>query len=106
MKKILKTITETAFKSQSLSTYNFDTYKLVKQLEDTGFKRGQAVALMRTINAFLVDSRLDILKILTIKQELENEVYLQKSHLQEVRNELSGLRQNDTLVLKGDSGKS
>jgi Protein of unknown function (DUF1640) len=96
-----------ALKASILKTtrnFNFDTYKLVKQLEQTGFNRSQSVALMKTINAFLVDSRLDNMKLLINSKELENENYLSKSNLNQVRAELSGLRQNDTLGLKGDSG--
>lgn len=95
--------------SKATSSYNFDTYKLVRQLERhsfsnirNGFSRGQSVALMRTINAFLVDSTLSLRQDLTTESDLENESYLAKAHLQELRNELSGLRQNDSQNLKGD----
>lgn len=77
-------------KSKGIATrFNFDTYKLVRQLERNGFTRGQAVALMRTMNAFLVDSSLSVRQELISANDLENETYLQKSHLQELRNELS-----------------
>ena len=57
---------------------------------------------MRTINAFLVDSSLSLRKDLLSKSDLENDSYSAKAHLQEVRNELSSLRQNDSLNIKGD----
>lgn len=57
---------------------------------------------MRTINAFLVDSSLSLRNELLSKTDLENDSYSAKAHLQEVRNELSSLRQNDSLNIKGD----
>jgi hypothetical protein len=54
------------------SRFNFDTYKLVRQLERNGFSRGQSVAMMRTINAFLVDSTLSLRQELIGASDLEN----------------------------------
>ncbi|KND03207.1 uncharacterized protein SPPG_02264 [Spizellomyces punctatus DAOM BR117] len=85
------------------SKFNFDTYKLVRQLERQGFTRGQAVAIMRTINALLVDSTLSIRSDILSKTDLENQTYLYKAHLQELRNELQLLRQNDSAQLKADT---
>ncbi|KAJ3188732.1 hypothetical protein HDU85_004446 [Gaertneriomyces sp. JEL0708] len=85
------------------SKFNFDTYKLVRQLERQGFTRGQAVAIMRAINAFLVDSSLSIRSNVLSKTDLENQTYLYKAHLQELRNELQLLRQNDSAQLKADT---
>ncbi|KAJ3284811.1 hypothetical protein HK104_009765 [Borealophlyctis nickersoniae] len=85
------------------SKFNFDTYKLVRQLERQGFTRGQAVAIMRTINALLVDSTLSIRSEILSKTDLENQTYLYKAHLQELRNELQLLRQNDSATLKADT---
>ncbi|KAI9206911.1 uncharacterized protein BJ171DRAFT_308610 [Polychytrium aggregatum] len=86
-----------------VTRFSFDTYKLVKQLERQGFKRSQAVAIMRIINAILLESTMDIRSKLLSKTELENESYLYKADLQELRNELQLLRQNDTANLKTDS---
>ncbi|KAI8592909.1 hypothetical protein BDZ88DRAFT_406550 [Geranomyces variabilis] len=85
------------------SKFNFDTYKLVRQLERQGFTRGQAVAIMRTINALLVDSTLSIRSGILSKTDLDNQTYLYKAHLQELRNELQLLRQNDSTQLKADT---
>ncbi|KAI9100515.1 hypothetical protein DFS34DRAFT_614856 [Phlyctochytrium arcticum] len=85
------------------SRFNFDTYKLVRQLERQGFTRGQAVAIMRTINALLVDSTLAVRSGILSKTDLENQTYLYKAHLQELRNELQLLRQNDSAQLKADT---
>ncbi|KAI8820754.1 uncharacterized protein EV422DRAFT_567647 [Fimicolochytrium jonesii] len=85
------------------SRFNFDTYKLVRQLERQGFTRGQAVAIMKSINAVLVDSTLSIRSGILSKTDLENQTYLYKAHLQELRNELQLLRQNDSAQLKSDT---
>lgn len=55
-----------------MARLNFDTYKLVRSLERQGFTRGQAVAIMRTINVLLVDSTLSIRRQMLSKTELEN----------------------------------
>lgn len=93
---------KTSFLSTS-KRFNFDTYKLVRQLERNGFTRGQSVGMMRTINAFLVDSTISLRLELMSAADLENDSYSAKAHLQDVRNELSSLRQNDSLNLKGDT---
>ncbi|KAJ3104423.1 Golgi transport complex subunit 6 [Phlyctochytrium bullatum] len=82
--------------------FNFDTYKLVRQLERQGFSRGQSVAVMRTINALLVDSTLSVRGQMLSKTEVENEAYLYKTNLEELKNELQILRQNETGSLKAE----
>ncbi|KAH6581109.1 hypothetical protein BASA61_009232 [Batrachochytrium salamandrivorans] len=83
--------------------FNFDTYKLVRQLELQGLTRAQAVAIMRTINAYLIDATHSVRATTLSTVELENETYLYKSQLQELRNELQLLRQNDSANLKADT---
>ncbi|KAI8915109.1 hypothetical protein BC831DRAFT_507699 [Entophlyctis helioformis] len=98
------TATTATATARSITTrFNFDTYKLVRQLERQGLTRGQAVAIMRTINAFLVDGTLSLRSATLSTIELENELYLYKSQLQELRNELQLLRQNDSVTLKADT---
>ncbi|KAI8905591.1 hypothetical protein EDD86DRAFT_67185 [Gorgonomyces haynaldii] len=83
--------------------FNFDTYKLVRQLERQGLTRGQSVSVMRTINQFLADNSVDFTSQVISKEDMENQIYLYKSHLQKVRNELQVLRQNDSANLKADA---
>ncbi|TPX37079.1 hypothetical protein SmJEL517_g01099 [Synchytrium microbalum] len=91
---------QAAPRDPSLSRFSFDTYRLVRGLERHGFRRGQAVSLMRTINALLVDATLTIRSEMLTKTELENQSYKMRSELHELRSELSLLRQNDTSTLK------
>eukprot|EP00842_Homolaphlyctis_polyrhiza_P003297 jgi/Hompol1/3969/HPOL_003417-RA len=58
---------------------------------------------MRTINAFLVDGTMAVREQTLSATDLENEVYLYKAQLQELRNELQLLRQNDSANLKADT---
>ena len=85
------------------SKFNFDTYKLVRQLERNQLTRGQAVAVMRTINAFLVDGTLARRSAIVSSIDMENDAYLFKAKLQDLRNELQLLRQNDSANLKADT---
>ncbi|KAJ3213838.1 Golgi transport complex subunit 6 [Dinochytrium kinnereticum] len=57
---------------------------------------------MRTINALLVDSTLSVRGQMLAKTEVENEAYLYKTNLEELKNELQVLRQNETGSLKND----
>ena len=80
--------------------FNFDTYQLVKNLEQNGFTRSQAIELMKMINTFLVDSLLTSKEKLVSNTNLEHDRYLQKSRLQDIRNELASLRHNETTAIR------
>jgi hypothetical protein len=62
--------------------------------------RGQAVAVMRTINALLVESTDAIRQSNLSLVEVENESYLYSNHLSELKNELQLHRQTETASLK------
>ncbi|RKP03045.1 hypothetical protein CXG81DRAFT_4700, partial [Caulochytrium protostelioides] len=83
--------------------FSFDTYKLVRHLESQGFRRGQAVAIMRTVNALLVDSLARLRSTMLTKAAHENETYLAKARLQEFRDELALLRRSETASLKAEA---
>jgi hypothetical protein len=89
--------------NKEMSTrFNFDTYKLVRHLERQGFSRGQSVALMRTMNAFLVDSTLSYRQQLLQRQETENQELSQNKALGDVKTELSRVCQNDSIKLDSE----
>ena len=83
------------------SRFNFDTYQLVKNLEQNGFTRPQAIEIMKLINTFLVDSLLSTKEKLVSNSNLDHDRYLQKSRLQDIRNELTSLRHNETTLIRG-----
>ena len=80
--------------------FNFDTYQLVKNLEQNGFTRGQAIELMKMINTFLVDSMLSTKETLVSSTNLEHDRYIQKQRLQDIRNELASRRHNETTAIR------
>ena len=86
-----------------LTRFNFDTYKLVRQLERQNLSRPQAVAIMRTVNALLVDTTLNIRAAMLSRPELENETFAYKNSLADLRSELGLLRQNDTAQLRSET---
>ncbi|KAI9324056.1 hypothetical protein DFJ73DRAFT_261660 [Zopfochytrium polystomum] len=82
--------------------FNFDTYKLVRNLERQGLTRGQAVAIMRVINALLVEATFELRRETLSEVDVDNEMYLYKNHLQELKNELQIVRQNEMGTLRAD----
>ncbi|KAL1914753.1 uncharacterized protein VTP21DRAFT_8011 [Calcarisporiella thermophila] len=82
--------------------YHFDTHKLVAQLESSGFTRGQAIALMRAMDALLSEGVRVTESTLLQKADLENNSYLFKAALSELRTEIEILRRNDTALLRSE----
>lgn len=80
--------------------FNFDTYKLVRQLEAKGITRSQAVALMTCMNSLLAFHSSNFSTCCTSAVGLENQDYIWKSRVQVVRGELQDLRTNDASNLK------
>ncbi|KAI9145773.1 hypothetical protein BKA69DRAFT_1049541 [Paraphysoderma sedebokerense] len=94
-----------AFRSfvTSPNHYSFDTYRMVRHLERNGFTRGQAVAIMRAMHAILADSSLKTRSEMLVSTDLENETYLYKAALSELRTELKVVRQNDYATVKSET---
>lgn len=86
--------------------FSFDTYKLVRNLEkQDSLTRPQAVAIMQIINAYLIDHSQAYKSALVSNALLDNQNYLYKTYLQEIRSELANLRQDDSISLKTDVDK-
>ncbi|KAJ1954438.1 hypothetical protein EC988_002435 [Linderina pennispora] len=93
--------TEDSLDSHTMMQQNlFSTYELVNKLADSGFTRGQATAIMK-----LVKLRVNLgmekvqLEMLT-RSDLENDAYLFKAALQELRTETQVIRKNDQALLE------
>ncbi|CAG8470989.1 9642_t:CDS:2, partial [Ambispora gerdemannii] len=77
------------------TNHSFHTYNLVKELELRGFARGQAVAIMKCIQAMLLDSSALIQSQMLSKSDLEN-----ATALSELRTEIQILHKNDWSALR------
>ncbi|KAF9205886.1 Succinate--CoA ligase [GDP-forming] subunit beta, mitochondrial [Haplosporangium sp. Z 27] len=82
-----------------ITNHNFNTNKVVSKLEKDGFERGQAESIMRTIKALIGHHTTRVRKNMITKDNLENESYLFKAALTELRTELQILRKNDAAAL-------
>nr|CAG8527220.1 5301_t:CDS:2 [Entrophospora candida] len=86
---------------ESNTQYNFNTYKVVKDLEGQGLTRGQANSIMRCMEAVLINS-LKIRSELLSKVELENETYHYKAELTDFRIELEVSRKKNQTALMAE----
>ncbi|KAI9599080.1 hypothetical protein BDF19DRAFT_430016 [Syncephalis fuscata] len=80
-----------------------DTYQLVKQLESRGFTRKQAEVIMKAMCGLLTHSENETHRQLLDKDDLENETYLFRAALDELRMEIEVLRRTDQATLKAES---
>ncbi|KAG0251548.1 Succinate--CoA ligase [GDP-forming] subunit beta, mitochondrial [Mortierella polycephala] len=87
------------FRRTIVTNHNFNTNKIVTKLENNGFQRGQAEGIMRTIKALLGQHTNKVRKNMLTRDDLENESYLFKAALTELRTELQILRKNDAAAL-------
>ncbi|CAO3567800.1 unnamed protein product [Mortierella alpina] len=87
------------FRRTIVTNHNFNTNKVVNKLENNGFLRGQAEGIMRAIKGLLGQHTTKIRKNMLTSGDLENESYLFKAALTELRTELQILRKNDAAAL-------
>ncbi|KAF9358082.1 hypothetical protein BGX34_009069 [Mortierella sp. NVP85] len=87
------------FRRTIVTNHHFNTNKTVSNLEKKGFQRGQAEGVMRVLKAFIRQHTSRIRKNMLTKSDLENETYLFKAALTELRTELQILRKNDAAAL-------
>lgn len=80
--------------------HEFDTHALVSRLNSGGLPQGQASAFMEAIRALLGRSIENARHIFLSKGELENESYLFRAAMSELRNEISTIRKNETAALR------
>ncbi|KAG2180045.1 hypothetical protein INT43_003832 [Umbelopsis isabellina] len=83
--------------------HHFDTYKLLRSLEHQGFTRGQAEVIMKGIKFKLRQSTASLRQTMLTTSDLENETYLFKAALTELRTEVQVLRRNDTQTLQSEA---
>ncbi|KAJ8656055.1 hypothetical protein O0I10_008277 [Lichtheimia ornata] len=83
-------------------THHFDTYQLLQALERQGFTRSQAEVVMKGIKFKLRESSAFIRQRLLLRSDLDNETYLFKAGLSEMRTEVQTMRRNDTHMLQAE----
>lgn len=72
--------------------HHFDTYTLVKRVEEGGFTDAQAITAMKAVRGLLAEN-LDVAKEgLVSKSDVENETYLFRAACSELRTEVSNAR--------------
>ncbi|RUS26041.1 hypothetical protein BC938DRAFT_471300 [Jimgerdemannia flammicorona] len=82
--------------------HHFDTYRLVKLLEKKGFTRDQSIDIMGGIKHMLRDRASALRSRMLSKSDLENESYLFRAALSELRTEIAILRRNDMTLLQSE----
>ncbi|KAG2179470.1 hypothetical protein INT44_006316 [Umbelopsis vinacea] len=85
--------------------HHFDTFKLLRALEQQGFTRTQAEVIMKGIKFKLRNSTAHLRQRMLTKSDLENESYLFKAALSELRTEIQVMRRNDTLTLQSEAAQ-
>ncbi|KAL0079740.1 hypothetical protein J3Q64DRAFT_1810725 [Phycomyces blakesleeanus] len=86
-----------------LQQHHFDTYNLLQNLEQQGFSRAQAEVFMKGIKFKLRESAALVRQRLLLRSDLENESYLLKAALSELRTEVQIMRRNDTQMLQAEA---
>ncbi|KAJ1856696.1 hypothetical protein GGH12_002883 [Coemansia sp. RSA 1822] len=78
----------------------FNTHSLVRQLTDVGFSNEQATLLMTLVKYKVYESMEQLKASMLTKSDLENDAYLFRAALQELRTETQMIRKNDQAILE------
>ncbi|KAJ1986940.1 hypothetical protein GGI25_006168 [Coemansia spiralis] len=78
----------------------FNTHKLVSRLVDSGYDRAQATALMTLLKHKIHIAMAHVQANMLTKSDLENDAYLFRAALQELRTETQMIRKNDQAILE------
>ncbi|OAC98068.1 hypothetical protein MUCCIDRAFT_17243, partial [Mucor lusitanicus CBS 277.49] len=81
---------------------HFDTYEVLTHLESQGFTRRQAEVIMKGMKFRLRECTASVKQQLLLTSDLENESYLFKAALSELRTEVQVMRRNDMQMLQTD----
>ncbi|KAI9319746.1 hypothetical protein BX666DRAFT_1915876 [Dichotomocladium elegans] len=85
-----------------IHTHHFDTYQLLKSLERQGFSRAQAEVVMKGIKFKLRESSSFLRRRFLLRSDLDNETYLFKAGLTELRTEIQTMRRTDIQMLQAE----
>ncbi|KAJ2668094.1 hypothetical protein IWW42_005469 [Coemansia sp. RSA 1085] len=81
----------------------FNTHDLVTRLVEAGFTRQQATLLMILVKHKIYESMERLKSNMLTKSDLENDAYLFRAALQELRTETQMIRKNDQAILESQS---
>ncbi|GAA5809453.1 hypothetical protein MFLAVUS_002861 [Mucor flavus] len=81
-------------------SHHFDTYQVLIDLQSQGFTRKQAEVIMKGIKFRLRECTASVRQQLLQKSDLENESYLFRAALSELRTEVQVMRRNDMQMLQ------
>ena len=80
--------------------HHFDTYTLVRNLEEGGFSQDQAVTCMKAVRSLLA-LNMDVARAgLVSKSDVENETYLFKAACSELKTELQNQRRREVETMR------
>lgn len=75
--------------------HHFDTYGLVRRLEDSGWSNPQAITIMKAVRLMLADN-MDLARdALVSKSQVENETYLFRAACAELKTEVTARRKSE-----------
>ncbi|KAJ2857724.1 hypothetical protein J3B02_000790 [Coemansia erecta] len=83
--------------------YLFNTYELVDKLIDCGFSREQATSMMILVRNQVYMNMSRVTTSMLSRSDLENDAYLFRSALQELRTETQVIRKNDQAILESQA---
>ncbi|KAJ2752448.1 hypothetical protein GGI19_003827 [Coemansia pectinata] len=81
----------------------FDTHEMVDRLLSSGFTRGQATAIMTVVKRRVHENMAQVQAQMLTKSDLENDAYLFRAALQELRMEMQMTRKNDQSLLESQA---
>ncbi|KAJ1726831.1 hypothetical protein LPJ61_004932 [Coemansia biformis] len=81
----------------------FNTHRLVSQLMEIGFTREQATSTMTLVKYKVYESMERLKSNMLTKSDLENDAYLFRAALQELRTETQMIRKNDQAILESQA---
>ncbi|ORX37715.1 hypothetical protein BD324DRAFT_564653, partial [Kockovaella imperatae] len=82
----------------------FDSYAFVQSLKSASFKQAPAEAVMEAVRSLVVERGDQAASRMLSQEDRENQSYLFRAALAELRTELSVRARNDSLALKAASG--
>ncbi|ORZ03561.1 hypothetical protein BCR43DRAFT_467202 [Syncephalastrum racemosum] len=90
----------TSLRDQTDIKHHFDTYDLLTKLSLQGFSRRQSEVVMKGIKFRLRESSAYIRSQFLLRSDLDNEMYLFKAAMSELRTEFQMMRRNDMQILQ------